>query len=245
MDLFGLIAAASEEEFHACAMDWLQARIGFDGVIWGSGVRRADGAAAIMRHFLDERPTGLMDDSPRFVPVDPVSPCGGTPQLLPNALPHSLYGELADMRDFLAHYRVRHLLLKGWHQPGNAMPDWLVLYREDRDRPFDETMRAISDSALSTVLWAAMFQRTAKMCLELAFVPDGTVCTQRQARLTERQQQVLYCLLQGWPNKLIARHLAISENTLKKHLAAVYKTLHVTSRSQAIIAAAGQAGTMP
>ncbi|MBI3229140.1 MAG: response regulator transcription factor [Burkholderiales bacterium] len=55
--------------------------------------------------------------------------------------------------------------------------------------------------------------------------------------LTERQLQVLQCLLRGWPNKLICRDLNISDNTLKGHLAAIYRTLDVKSRTQAVIAA--------
>lgn len=56
--------------------------------------------------------------------------------------------------------------------------------------------------------------------------------------MTTRQQEVLQGLLRGWPNKTISRHLDISENTLKGHLAAIYRILEVRSRSQAVIAAA-------
>ncbi len=56
--------------------------------------------------------------------------------------------------------------------------------------------------------------------------------------MTSRQLEVLQGLLRGWPNKTISRHLDISENTLKGHLAAIYRILEVRSRSQAVIAAA-------
>jgi DNA-binding NarL/FixJ family response regulator len=55
--------------------------------------------------------------------------------------------------------------------------------------------------------------------------------------LTARQHQVLQCLLRGWPNKLISRHLCLSENTVKTHLSAIYRHLRVTTRSQAVVAA--------
>ncbi len=55
--------------------------------------------------------------------------------------------------------------------------------------------------------------------------------------LTARQHEVLQCLLRGWPNKIISRHLSMSENTVKTHLAAVFRGMHVTTRSQAVIAA--------
>ena len=62
--------------------------------------------------------------------------------------------------------------------------------------------------------------------------------------LTVRQHQVLQCLLRGWPNKLISRHLSLSENTVKTHLSAIYRVLDVTTRSQAVIAA-GRLGIHP
>ena len=64
--------------------------------------------------------------------------------------------------------------------------------------------------------------------------PDGA---ETQPDLTQRQLEVLQGLLRGWPNKLISRHLGLSDNTVKSHLSAVFRALNVTSRSQAVIAA--------
>lgn len=52
--------------------------------------------------------------------------------------------------------------------------------------------------------------------------------------LTERQMDVLQALLQGKPNKVIARNLAVAEGTIKAHLEAIYQKLHVNSRLQAM-----------
>jgi DNA-binding NarL/FixJ family response regulator len=52
--------------------------------------------------------------------------------------------------------------------------------------------------------------------------------------LSERQLEVLQRLLHGKPNKIIARELAISEGTVKAHLAAIYQFLNVTTRTQAL-----------
>jgi DNA-binding NarL/FixJ family response regulator len=54
--------------------------------------------------------------------------------------------------------------------------------------------------------------------------------------LTERQVDVLRLLSQGRPNKLIARHLGISEGTVKIHLAAIYRALNVRNRTEAVVA---------
>lgn len=62
--------------------------------------------------------------------------------------------------------------------------------------------------------------------------------------LTDKQQQVLYRLLQGKPNKVIARELSLAEGTIKAHLWAVYQQLGVNSRLQAM-AKAHELGLLP
>ncbi len=54
--------------------------------------------------------------------------------------------------------------------------------------------------------------------------------------LTPRQTDVLALLLQGNPNKLIARDLGLSVETVKDHVAAVLRALGVSSRTQAVLA---------
>jgi DNA-binding NarL/FixJ family response regulator len=54
--------------------------------------------------------------------------------------------------------------------------------------------------------------------------------------LTPRQTDVLGLLLQGKPNKLIARELGLSVETVKDHVAAVLRALNVGTRTQAVLA---------
>jgi DNA-binding NarL/FixJ family response regulator len=58
----------------------------------------------------------------------------------------------------------------------------------------------------------------------------------RAVGLTPRQGEVLALLLQGLPNKLIARQLNLSVETVKDHVAAVLRALGVSSRTQAVLA---------
>jgi len=60
----------------------------------------------------------------------------------------------------------------------------------------------------------------------------------RKAGLTGRQAAVLRLLVKGLGNRQIAKELDISENTVKQHAHAVYAALKVSSRTQAIVAAA-------
>jgi len=55
---------------------------------------------------------------------------------------------------------------------------------------------------------------------------------------TVRQLEVLQLLAKGASNRDIARALGIADNTAKQHTHAVFQALNVTSRSQAIVAAA-------
>lgn len=70
----------------------------------------------------------------------------------------------------------------------------------------------------------------------------------RDLGLTQRQADVLHLLLKGQPNKLIARELGLSVETIKDHVAAVLRALGVSSRTQAVIAVSQmlqrQAGTL-
>jgi DNA-binding NarL/FixJ family response regulator len=63
-----------------------------------------------------------------------------------------------------------------------------------------------------------------------------TVPTVEALGLTARQHDVLLLLLQGKPNKHIARELNLSVETIKDHVAAVLRALGVNSRTQAVLA---------
>jgi len=56
--------------------------------------------------------------------------------------------------------------------------------------------------------------------------------------LSDRQAQVLRLLLEGKSNKIICRELDLAESTVKNHVTLILKALNVTSRTQAVIAAA-------
>lgn len=52
--------------------------------------------------------------------------------------------------------------------------------------------------------------------------------------LTEREQEVLACLVQGMPYKRVARHLDISIDTVRSHVRAIYSKLQVHSVAAAV-----------
>ena len=56
-------------------------------------------------------------------------------------------------------------------------------------------------------------------------------------RLTPREREVLILIGRGFPNKLIARELGLSEKTVKTHVGRVLAKLGVTDRTQAAVLA--------
>ena len=61
----------------------------------------------------------------------------------------------------------------------------------------------------------------------------------RPESLTHRETDILGLLAEGRSNREIARALFLSEKTVKAHLAAVFRKLGVTNRTQAAMAAVG------
>jgi len=59
-----------------------------------------------------------------------------------------------------------------------------------------------------------------------------------KAPLTQRQELVLRCLLDGLSNRDIAEQLHVSEETVKTHVAAILRYFEVQNRTQAVVAAA-------
>jgi two-component system nitrate/nitrite response regulator NarL len=64
---------------------------------------------------------------------------------------------------------------------------------------------------------------------------DSPAMLQAQRNLTERETQILKCLLNGYSNKHIARALDISEGTVKVHLKSLMKKIAAANRTQAAL----------
>lgn len=68
-----------------------------------------------------------------------------------------------------------------------------------------------------------------------SFEPAQSIpITPEELGLTQRQGAVLVQLLEGLPNKLIARNLGLSLNTVKEHVSAILQRLDLRTRSQVI-----------
>lgn len=65
--------------------------------------------------------------------------------------------------------------------------------------------------------------------------PAPTVRVAATGGLSEREMQILRCLVNGDPNKVIANRLKITEATVKVHLKGLLRKISVSNRTQAAI----------
>ncbi len=105
--------------------------------------------------------------------------------------------------------------------------------------------------ALRSVMSGGIFVPEARSGVSVVRTPAaapadaGTRASHPGFGLTPRQSEVLALLLQGKPNKLIARELEVSVDTVKDHVAAVLRALKVTTRTQAVLAVGRMGNTIP
>lgn len=101
--------------------------------------------------------------------------------------------------------------------------------------------REVLIQALRLVFAGGVYLPPAALDTHAATTPLQAVAGDSSAArlgLTPRQMDVLRCVIQGKPNKSIARELDISEGTVKAHLSAVMQALGARNRTEAVYAAA-------
>ncbi|GAC1529834.1 MAG: response regulator transcription factor [Ramlibacter sp.] len=94
-------------------------------------------------------------------------------------------------------------------------------------------------SALHQVLSGGVFLPPSSLSVDLpASAAQHDAWSKLGARLTDRQRQVLLGIVQGKPNKVIARDLKLSDATIKTHVSHIFDALVVSSRTEAVYALA-------
>jgi DNA-binding NarL/FixJ family response regulator len=95
-----------------------------------------------------------------------------------------------------------------------------------KDASADEVVRGIRAAAAGG---SPLDPRAARTLLDAKDAPDPL------EGISAREREVLGLLLEGMPNKLIARRLDISEKTVKSHLTSIFRQIGVTDRVQAVL----------
>ncbi|MDC3413578.1 response regulator transcription factor [Aquibacillus sp. 3ASR75-11] len=98
-----------------------------------------------------------------------------------------------------------------------------------KDAPSEQVVEAIRQVAKGeSVIHPSMTKKLLTFHQQSQEKPKGN-------QLTEREKEVLMCLVEGLSNKEIAERLFISDKTVKIHVSKVFKKLNVKSRSQVVI----------
>jgi len=101
----------------------------------------------------------------------------------------------------------------------------------------EELLNAVRDVLAGSIFRPGNLQ-SAKMDDAVPVPPNRGTVRPADVGLTDRQGQVLALMVRGLSNRDIADQLELSEGTVKIHVTAIFKTLGVTSRTQALVAAA-------
>ena len=123
--------------------------------------------------------------------------------------------------------------------PGPAL---VVLSADDAPQTVLDTINAGAQGFIpKSAQPALMRDALAHVLAGGIYLPQRSVAHHESAEpidLSDRQLDVLRLLIKGRSNKLIGRELDLSESTVKTHLAAVFRRLDVSSRTQAVVKAA-------
>jgi DNA-binding NarL/FixJ family response regulator len=103
------------------------------------------------------------------------------------------------------------------HEPAAVLQDAVVNVVESGGAPMSPAIARKTLHLLS------------KTSIALETVPGGL-----PAAITEREQEILQYMVNGWDAKRISSALSISVLTVRKHIANIYEKLHVNSKAQVI-----------
>ncbi|HLW78232.1 MAG TPA: response regulator transcription factor [Terriglobia bacterium] len=84
-----------------------------------------------------------------------------------------------------------------------------------------------------------------KQVAQMAKLLEGSEPIRPRDTLTQREKTIISYLMQGWRNREIARHLGITEQTVKNHLRTIYDKVGVSDRLELVLYAIHQRLELP
>ena len=118
-----------------------------------------------------------------------------------------------------------------------------ILMLSSHDEP-ETTRLALARGATAFMSKAEAPEKIMDMIARLlrGELPQAELLVHQDSKnLTPRQREVLELLHSGLTNKVIARKLALSDNTVRRHMQEILKYFKVATRAEAVLAARQQA----
>lgn len=103
----------------------------------------------------------------------------------------------------------------------------------------DDKIETIIDSIRQIIEFGGspMSPRIARKALQLLMNATVEKVAKERTMLSDREMDILNCLVGGMNFKAIAEKLFISPNTVRTHITNIYKKMHVQSKTQAVMLA--------
>lgn len=103
----------------------------------------------------------------------------------------------------------------------------------------DDKIETIIDSIRQIIEFGGspMSPRIARKALQLLMNATVEKVAKEKTMLSDREMDILNCLVGGMNFKAIAEKLFISPNTVRTHITNIYKKMHVQSKTQAVMLA--------
>ncbi|HEX7844269.1 MAG TPA: response regulator transcription factor [Chitinophagaceae bacterium] len=175
-------------------------------------------------------------------------------------------GSFEDCENIILHIKktMPHVVLMDIQMPGRsgvegvqliheAFPDIKIIMQtvvEDEGKIFASICNGASGYLLKNTAPARLLQAIAEvneggapMTASIAqkvlekFRKQSPASTGELGQLSDREKQILECLVEGMSYKMIAAECQISIDTVRYHIRNIYDKLHVNSKSEAVIKA--------
>ncbi len=113
-----------------------------------------------------------------------------------------------------------------------SLSDRNTLDRAKKTLPYGYIVKPFNDRDLLSAIEMAIYKFSQE--IESLKITKEKIDFLSQSPVTDREYEILECMIQGMPNKEIPQKLFISMNTLKYHIKNLFAKLEVSNRAEAL-----------
>ena len=189
------------DSFVDWALEALKEHIHFDSGLWAAGHASAEGAPVVHTQWLHRQPAQLMADYAEIAGHDTVF-AESIRRLGVSVVADSSVDIPAVFDDYIARYRIEHVLNTCDIDPLTGLLDDIALWRAERDRPFDEAERRFMQAAFPHLIEACTRNRLSHLASASSPRSGGpwsAAAADRAGLLHFAESRFSQLLLAEWP----------------------------------------------